>query len=221
VIRLSKKCVTDDGPHPAATPAFAGHLLSSRAPLAIVSAAGSWDHDLPGIEEIRSGGEAAFDALFRAFYPRLCGYVVRFTRSSEIAEELVQEIFASVWQRRSTLDPKGSLDQYLFRAARNRALKYLRQQSVRNRLRDEIEPRCGDRPPTPEEEFRYDEIAAAAQRAIDGLPERCRHIFLLSREGALSYSEIAELLEISVKTVETQMGRALKAVRASLLPYLC
>jgi RNA polymerase sigma-70 factor (ECF subfamily) len=201
-----------------ASPANHGSPLRPR-PIYLVSASEP-SPDVPWIDRLRSGDEEEFDALFRAFYPRLCGYAARSTRSPEVAEELVQEVFAWVWERRLTMDPKGSLEQYLFRAVRNRALKHLRHRSIRDRFRSEVARRSREICPTPEEQLRYVEISDAAQRAIDDLPDRCRQIFLLSREGALTYGEIAELLQISVKTVETQMGRALKAVRSALNPYL-
>jgi RNA polymerase sigma-70 factor, ECF subfamily len=195
-------------------------LYSERRPVLRVTASEFPTRDVPAIEGIRNGDEAAFDALFRAFYPRLCSYVARLTRSPHVAEELVQEVFASIWERRRDWEPQGSVDQYLFRAAKNRALKYVRRQEVRSRVKGEIEAGSRDRPATPEELLVLDEISAAAQEAIDSLPDQRRHIFLLSREGALTYREIAELLNISVKTVETQMARALKAIRTVLLPYL-
>lgn len=175
---------------------------------------------MPEAAEIRSGNEAAFDALFRAFYPRLCRYVGRFIRSPELAEELVQEIFAAIWERRRDWNPQGSLDQYLFRAAKNRALKHLRHEEVRTRLGGEAVSLRVETPATPEDLFNLEEMTAAARDAVDALPERRRHIYLLSREGGLTYGEIAEVLDISVNTVQTQMGRALKSVRAALRPYM-
>ena len=193
---------------------------SERGPIPVVTTPEFAGRTVPGVEEIRSGSEAAFDRLFRIFYPRLCGYVARITRSPEVAEELVQEIFTSVWERRHIWEPRGSPDQYLYRAARNRALKYLRQQEVRARFQGKLAGALSSRSVTPEELLDESEISIAVQTAIDSLPDRCRDVFLLSREAALTYVEIAEMMEISVKTVETQMGRALKVIRSRLLRHL-
>ena len=107
-----------------------------------------------------------------------------------------------------------SVRTYLFRAARNRAFNHLRRNKLERlwRLRQ---------PPTPdaegvEDEHSTDELAAAIRAAIASLPDRCREIFLLSRDQNMTYAEIAKVLGISIKTVETQMGRALKALRTRI-----
>jgi RNA polymerase sigma-70 factor, ECF subfamily len=164
------------------------------------------------VERIRKGDEAAFGALFRAFYKDLCQFVHQYVRSEEIAEDNVQEIFLGIWVRRETWDPKGPIKPYLFRAARNRALNALRNHRTEFRWRDGSR-RESRREPTPEDNLVYQELSAAIEQTIEGLPDRCREIFRLSRRSGLRHTEIASLLNISVKTVETQMGRALRALR--------
>lgn len=172
------------------------------------------------IERIRGGDAEAFGAVFRALYPSLCSLVARRVGSPEIAEELVQDVLVRVWERRAELDPGRSLTRYLYRAAKNRALNHLKHRVFVGRSQELL--RMGPRPlqPTPEDQVRYNELLDATEEAIEQLPDRCREIFLLSRQGDLRYLEISRLLGISVKTVETQMGRALKALRSALLPYL-
>lgn len=199
---------TSAGAGRATNPAWV--LIASTAP----SPERSWS------ERVRAGDQEAFAALFRALYPSLCGLVARRVGSPEIAEELVQDVFARVWERRETLDPEQSLTRYFYRAARNQALNYLKHRRVVSRSQHQVGEGPHGSVPGPEEEVRYRELSAAAQEAIEQLPDRCREIFLLSRQGEMKYAEIACLLGLSVKTVETQMGRALRGLRAVLLPHL-
>jgi RNA polymerase sigma-70 factor, ECF subfamily len=163
---------------------------------------------------IRAGDERAFEALFRALAPGLCVAVVRYVGSRAVAEELVQELFFELWAGRSTLAIEGSISGYLFTAARHRALNHLRRE---RRI-----------VPDPDDAFRASAADPAAateselldalelQDAIDHLPARCRLIFTLSRRQDMTYGEIASSLGLSIKTVETQMGRALKSLRDRL-----
>jgi RNA polymerase sigma-70 factor, ECF subfamily len=157
-----------------------------------------------------------YDALFRAFAPRLSAFVARYVESPATAEDLVQDLFCSLWAQRARTRIEGSMRTYLFTAARNRALNHLKHQRVAARYQravgqdwDASEP-CD--PSAPGEAVLLASIEA--ERAIDALPPRCRRIFSLCRQQHLSHHEIATLLGISVNTVEVQMGRALKRLRA-------
>ncbi len=179
-------------------------------------------HALPAsdaelVRRIRAGDERALEVVFRAHYAGMASFVQRFVRSSDLAEELVQDVFLKLWAKREQLAEIETFRTYLFRAARNTALNYLRRVKLERKWREE--QGVDDDPPTSfaaDEETAEQEVAVAVQVAINRLPPRCREIFLLSRDGGLTYAEIARSLEISVKTVETQMGRALKSLRASL-----
>ena len=166
------------------------------------------------LARLRAGDRAAFEQIFRQHFDGLAGFAYRLTRSRAIAEELVQDLFLEIWMRRDRLVITESVRTYLFRAARNRAFNHLRRNKLERlwRLRQ---------PPTPdaegvEDEHSTDELAAAIRAAIASLPDRCREIFLLSRDQNMTYAEIAKVLGISIKTVETQMGRALKALRTRI-----
>lgn len=171
-------------------------------------------------EKIRAGDRDAFSALFRSLYPNLCALAARRVGSPDIAEELVQDVFLRVWERRERLDPEQSVTRYLYRAARNAAMNHLKHRRISERSTDQVILSLHPSQETPEDRLGYSELLEAAQEAIDQLPDRCREIFLLSRQGELKYSEIAQLLGLSIKTVETQMGRALKSLRTQLLPRL-
>ncbi|MFO7262438.1 MAG: RNA polymerase sigma-70 factor [bacterium] len=163
---------------------------------------------------------ASIEALFRAHYSRLCDFVNCYVRSPETASDLVQDLFVHLWERCDAGDVPLLTTAYLYTAARNRALKHLRHRRVVARWAERVASAPLPTGPQADERLRTREMAEAIRRAIDALPDRCRQIFLLSREKYLSYAEIAEVLGISVKTVETQMWRALKSLRKSLAPYL-
>lgn len=162
------------------------------------------------IEQIRAGDEAAFESLFRAFAPGLCAYLGTYVHSRTTAEDLVQDLFFSLWSKRNEIEITGPVETYLFRAARNRALNYLRHVKVADRFRATVLERADDSWSSKEGEIlEFLEV----QDAIATLPARCRLIFALHHHQDLTYKEIASSLGLSIKTVETQMGRALKSLR--------
>ena len=132
-----------------------------------------------------------------------------------MAEDIVQEVFLQIWLNRTRLDPTKNIKSYLYIATRNRALNVLRRASVEREHQEKI-TYIDSRVLTPEDELERHQTIQEAYRAIDQLPKRCRTIFMMSRFDHLKYAEIADILNISIKTVETQMGRALKSLRQSL-----
>jgi len=165
-------------------------------------------------------GPASFEATFRAHCAGLCEFVYAYVRSREIAQELVQDLFLRLWELQGTATAPPLTKPYLYTAARNRALRYLRHHRVEARWEARAAVEAERAAPGADEELRYGEVAEGAARAIESLPERCRLVFTLSRHQHLTYAEIAKTLDISISTVETQMWRALKILRAKLSPYL-
>jgi RNA polymerase sigma-70 factor (family 1) len=165
--------------------------------------------------------DLAFDTLVRSHYGRLCNFVYRFVGSREVAEDIVQDVFVRLWENREAFDITDPLP-YLYQSVRNRAVSHQRQTVVRERWREQALSVAQERhaASSAASEVEAGEVADAVARAVEALPERCRLVFTMSREQDLSYAEIARLLGISVKTVETQMGRALKSLRARLAGYL-
>jgi len=172
-------------------------------------------HDTEQIRRIRDGNESAFEQLFRHYGQALVHFAHNYVRDLSIAENLVQDVFVAVWEKRATLSPDRSIKSYLYTATKNRALKHLRHEEVTSKNREKIDL-YSVAPSTPDDLLSHDETAAAIGRAIEALPEKCRLVFKLNRFDHLTYAEVAEVLEISVKTVETQMGRALHALRHAL-----
>ena len=156
-----------------------------------------------------------FEALFREHCQDLVRFVARFTRDTPAAENIVQDIFLKVWRDRARLDAAGNIKAYLYTAVRNEALKHLRHVDVERRSAPELAV-TDAAVKTPEDEWREQTTADLVHAAIERLPDRRRLIFTMNRFDRLTYAEIARVLEISVKTVETQMGRALTFLRAEL-----
>jgi RNA polymerase sigma-70 factor (ECF subfamily) len=165
---------------------------------------------------VRAGDSKAFEVLFHTFHAPLCSFAYRYVEAADVAEEIVQEIFLFVWERRETWDVRTSIRSYLFTAVRNAAVSFLRHERVIRRRQSEALELFQVSSPSADLEVAEGEIIAAVQRAVGRLPERCRLVFTLQREQGLTYREIAEALGISPKTVEIHMGRALKTLRKSL-----
>lgn len=171
------------------------------------------------LDRLCGGDRSAFDAIFRAHYAELVRLAAGMLRDVAVAEELVQDVMLELWRRRESLAVTDSLRAYLLQSTRNRALNQLRHLRV-ERLG---EPRARGASSTPASalaELVETEIDVALQAAVAELPGRCRHVFELSRGQGLRYAEIAEVMGISVKTVEAQMGKALRILRERLANWL-
>lgn len=169
---------------------------------------------------VRDGDREAFEQLFHLHFAPLSRFAASLVRDQSAAEDLVQDTMVALWLSRERLPVADSPRAYLYRAVRNRALNAIRHDRVVQRFESAIDPTEPTLAAGGDDEMAGRDAVAAAARAIDALPPRCREIFLLSREHNLSYADIARTLDISVKTVETQMGRALKKLRDAVAPHL-
>lgn len=176
--------------------------------------------DARWVERIRQGDTAGFDALVRAYYTSLFDFARSYTRSATAAEDLVQDVLLAVWERRAAWQPKGSARAYLFRAVRNRALNYVRDRAVRQSGDVEPDALPTEQHASPEGAFHYGELLRDYRAAVEELPERRRLVFRLSRLYGLTYQEIADVLDVSINTIRTQMSAALKHVRERLEEHL-
>jgi RNA polymerase sigma-70 factor (ECF subfamily) len=162
---------------------------------------------------------AGFEALFREHYAPLCSFVLRYVGTRAVAEELVQDVFAALWEKRSQLRLR-SVKAYLFGAARNRALNHLAHQGVvvEWERRAALESGDGEADTAEDAHLRLEaeELSDALAAAVASLPERCRQTMVLRYQQRMSYAEIAEALGISAKGVENQLNRGLKALRERL-----
>ena len=167
------------------------------------------------VRRLRAGDHRAFEAIFLDYCQPLVAFAHRIVMDQPVAENIVQDVFLRIWQNRDRLDPMGSLKSYLYTAVKNQALNHLRHSHVEERdpPDDNIEDDLAE---TPETIWSRRELVSAIHSALEELPRNCRTIFTMHRYDCLTYSEIANILDLSIKTVGTQMGRALKKLRRSL-----
>src|SRR5690606_32912218 len=158
-----------------------------------------------------------FEKLFRLHHKPLRNLAFNLVRDRDVANDVVQEVFVKLWQNRDKVEFGDQIKHYLFKATSHTALNHLRT-SKRN-VSVEGEHLMHLHAPGGDEALHYNEFAAKVREAIDKLPPRCKMIYLLSRHEGLKYQEIADTLDISLKTVENQMGIALEKLREELNPY--
>lgn len=160
--------------------------------------------------------KVTFEELFRSYFTPLCSFAQKYVGDLDEAKDIVHNVFINLWNKRDEMDMKTSLKSYLFQGVYNRSLNYIRDHKKLTRF---------DTPQTEAELGQYvesrdhlesSEAEGRINRALESLPDKCREIFLMNRFDGLKYREIAEKLNISIKTVETQMSRALKTLRERL-----
>ena len=171
-------------------------------------------------ERIRSGDKTAFENLFKAHYKEMCAYACRYDIDLETAEEIVQDFFCNLWSKHDNLKITGSIRAYLFQSIRNYSLNYIKHQKIKNTYQEYNKEIISRRENEVNDHLEGEELQSRIQHAIDELPPERKKVFLMSRFEELKYAEIAKKLEISVKTVETQMSKALKHLKSRLADYL-
>ncbi len=157
------------------------------------------------------------EVIFRTHYKDLLNYAYTFTGNIHFAEEIVQEVFLSVWEQRNKIEIDRSLKNYLMGAVKNKSINLKTRYINKYKQFENIE----EYNITASQEIKYDENEFNFQirESIKMLPQQCRTIFLLSRFTSLTYPEIAKHLDISVKTVETQISLALKKLKHSIFEF--
>ena len=172
--------------------------------------------DSESIERIRKGDVGQFESLFRSSYVSLVRYAKTLIKDHDTAEEIVQDLFFKLWHDKEKIKIESSLNGYLFRSVHNRCLHYIDHNKVVERHAEEVLHTMPDSPENPSDILHYKELQERIVRILDRLPERCGKIFYLNRYEGLTYNEIATKMSISVKTVEANMGKALKEFRKEL-----
>lgn len=158
---------------------------------------------------IREGDKLAFRHFFESYFTSLCRFMHVYIPDKAVVEELALDIFVYIWENRTTLQIQLSFKAYLFQAARNKCLNELRQKKKTVSLND-IDIDIVD---TEILSLENEELYKLIQEAVSALPDKCREVFNLSRNENLSNKEIAERLDISIKTVEGQITKALKRIK--------
>ena len=172
------------------------------------------------LEKIRQGDLEAYETIFKAYYQSLCIFALRYLKRTDLAEEIVQDIFVNIWEKRSSLVFEVSLKSYLYRAVHNNSLKFLQHQKVVDKHAKRVMDRGEDYFSEPSQNLQVEELNAKLGIAFAAMSDKTREIFEMSRNEGLKYQEIAEKLRISVKTVEAHMGNALKILRENLKDFI-
>lgn len=170
--------------------------------------------------------QQAYQELFYLFYHPLLRFANAFVRSRELSEEIVSDVFIRIWERRSHLQEIGNLKVYLYISVRNTSLKYLlRHQKQASIALDDLQVELESQYQDPEQLLLTAELMKRLTQAIDELPPRCKMVFKLIKEDGLKYKEVAEILNISIKTIDSQLAIALKkigkAININLRKLVC
>lgn len=173
--------------------------------------------DLELFSKLIRDDEKAFSALFYRYYSGLCLYAFQFLQDDQKTKELVQEVFVQVWVKRKEIRIHSSVKSYLFRAVKNQLINWANHQKVEQKYLEKIVSEQAHLQPS--QYFLEVDLQQKIENSIEALPPKRKEIFKLSREEGLTYREIADRLHVSVKTVETQMGLALKQLREDLKEY--
>jgi RNA polymerase sigma-70 factor (ECF subfamily) len=171
-------------------------------------------------ELIKNSDRNAYEQLFKMYYTPLVSFARNIIRDTDAAEDLVQEVFVKIWERKHTIEIKTSVKAYLYMAVKNHCLNKLKTEQRNAFLNDEMADDVRVATNNTEEYSNTIELSKHIDNALNLLPPKCAVIFKMSRFEDKTYKEIAESLELSVKTVENQMGKALSIMRGALSPYL-
>jgi RNA polymerase sigma-70 factor (ECF subfamily) len=169
------------------------------------------------LEHLKNSNQGVFEMVFKYYYSGLVVYADQIINDTPVSEDIVQSVFMKLWETREKLEIR-SFRSYFIQCVKNRCIDYLRNKEVRNKFSQQ--KISFDPIDFQEELWLRSELDEIIQQAIDRLPPRCREIFLMSRIENLKTSEIAERLELSGRTVETQISKALKLLRVELAEYL-
>lgn len=177
-------------------------------------------NDLFVLKKIKDGDIKAFEQVFRQYYALLCLYSSGITGQREASEEIVQELFYTLWKNREELQILRSIKNYLYGAVRNESLQYLEHRKIQERYREKVLYHQKDiQDETPHEQLEYSELETVINRTLEQLPKRQLKIFRMHRMEGLKYKEIADLLSLSVKTVEAEMTKAYQVLRREIEKY--
>ncbi len=170
------------------------------------------------LQFLKQSDQRGMEILFGEYFEMLCFRSIRIVKYREIAEDLVQDLFLEIWNKRETLNITSNIKSYLFRSIVNRSLNWIRSNK---QILEEVDESVTQRSDNynASHDLQKNELEDYITKCIDELPEKCRLTFILSRFEELSYKEIAEKLDVSIKTVENQICKALKLLRSKMEIY--
>jgi len=171
-------------------------------------------------QQIGNDCPKAFKDLYALFFPRLFNFAVLYVHKKEIAEEIVNDVMVKIWNKRQTITDIQNLETYLFVAVRNHSCNYLSSYSSYHiAIEQEGTQAKVINLNDPQKELEWKEISFQLDRTISKLPDQCRTVFKLIREDGFRYKQVAEILNISPRTVETQLSRAIKKLDKVIQAY--
>ena len=171
------------------------------------------------LQRLKTNDRSALKLIFEQYYSSVALTIYRVTKDKSLSEDLAQEVFIRFWNKRETIQIKSSLSAYLRKMAFNEGIGYMR--TKKNKTNEPfILEAVKETDPSAEHQYLFGELKEKIAEAINQLPPKCRMVFQMSRYDDMTYQEIADTLEISPKTVENQMGKALKTLRLALHQYL-
>jgi len=171
------------------------------------------------IKKISKGDIQLFELLFKKYYQMLCDFGMKYLKNIDEAEEVVQDVFYNIWKNRQQLRINTSIKSYLYAAVKNNSLQKLRVHNLDMKYEKYYKTQPLKDSISPADVMNAKELNAIIHKALNTLPEKARIIFKMSRYDGLKYHEIATKLSISIKTVESNMGKALKHFRSYLKDY--
>lgn len=167
---------------------------------------------------LREGDMSAYEAIYNEYWPRLYGYVYNRVKSKEVAEEIIQEVFFSLWKKHTELQLTHSLTAYLFTAVKYQLLNYLKSDRIRKGYLSQLPEQQSDN--SNEEHIAATDLKNTMEKEVSRLPEKCQQVFRMSRHEHRSITDIANTLNISHKTVENHLTKALRQLRMVLGHHL-
>ena len=177
-------------------------------------------HEKDLIVRLKNGDQNAFELLFHFYYPGLVMYSTQFTADRMEAEEIVQDFFVRFWQKHQQIIPSETLKHYLFLSVKNGSLNFLKHKKIEEKYIRSMTELSNHHLVYDPDLYIASELQEKIKNAIDLLPEKCREIFIMSRMRGLKNEEIATELNLSKRTVETQISNALKVLRVELKDYV-
>lgn len=172
------------------------------------------------LKEIHGGSKPAFKLIFQKYYKELSWFAYSYTKDKSAAEEAVQEFFVKFWENRERLFIKKNIKSYMYTSVRNTVLNGFNDKHNKMLNTEIPQIKITDEPMNRDENIDKKTFRKLYKQAVNVLPEKCKKIYLLSRNSGLTYKEIAEYTQLSEKTIENQMGIALKKLREFLRPHL-
>ncbi|NWJ52090.1 MAG: RNA polymerase sigma-70 factor [Bacteroidetes bacterium] len=176
--------------------------------------------DIYLFNKMKEGDQHAFNFIFTKHYSDLVNFAMVYLKEVSEAEEIVQNVFLKLWEEREEIDIHSSLKAYLMNCIKNRCLDYFKHQRIIERYNDRISKSQEQYIEEADKYLMLSELEKQINSTINLLPSTCKNIFNMSRIEGKKNREIAEELNISIKTVEANIGRALKVLRANLVDYL-